>query len=57
MMDDTELISVTNITNYICGEKIVMWRNFGEILGNFEKFCEILEDFAKKNTHFRVEKN
>ena len=23
-----ELIFVTNITNYICGEKIVMWRNF-----------------------------
>ena len=22
------LIIVTNITNYICGEKIVMWRNF-----------------------------
>ena len=25
-----ELIFVTNITNYICGEKIVMWRNFGK---------------------------
>ena len=23
-----ELIFVTNITNYICGEKTVMWRNF-----------------------------
>ena len=32
-----ELIFVTNITNYIYGEKIVMWRNFGkywENLGN-----------------------
>ena len=37
---------ITNITNYVCGEKIVMWRNFGEILGNFEKFWEILGDFA-----------
>ena len=60
MMDDTELISVTNITNYICGEKIVMWRNFGnffgknweilekfqETLGNFEKCWEILGVFA-----------
>ena len=29
----TELIivtKITNITNYICGEKIVMWRNFGK---------------------------
>ena len=42
----TELIFVTNITNYICGEKIVMWRNFGEILGNFENFWEILGVFA-----------
>ena len=43
-----ELIFVTNIINYICGEKIVMWRNFrkmweilgnfGEILGNVGKF-------------------
>ena len=32
----TELIFVTNITNYICGE----------ILGNFEHFLEILGDFA-----------
>ena len=34
----TELIFVTSITNYICGEKIVMWRNFvnkWEILGDF----------------------
>ena len=40
-----ELIFVTNIKNYICGEKIVMWRNFGkffwEILGNFGKCWEI----------------
>ena len=47
-----ELIFVTNITNYICGEKIVMWKNLGknwkfwENLGNFEKFWEILGDFA-----------
>ena len=34
-----ELIFVTNITNYICGEKIVMWRNFWKI-------WEILGDFA-----------
>ena len=41
-----ELIFVTNITNCICGEKIVMWRNFDKILGNFGKllrnFGEIL---------------
>jgi len=56
----TELIFVTNITNHICGEKIVMrgnfgkiWGNFGEILGNFEKFWEILPQF----TRFHVEKN
>ena len=48
-----ELIFVTNITNYICGQKIVMWRNFGEIWGNFEKFWEILPQF----TRFHVEKN
>ena len=30
-----ELIFVTNITNYIGEKKIVMWRNFGEILGGF----------------------
>ena len=51
-----ELIFVTNITNYICEEKIVMWRNFGkfleilekfwEILGHFKKFWEILGDFS-----------
>ena len=38
----TELIFVTNITNYICGEKI----SCGEILGIFEKFLEIFGDFA-----------
>ena len=37
-----ELIFVTNIKNYICGEKIVMWRNFG-------KFWELLWDFATIN--------
>ena len=44
-----ELIFVTNITNYILGEKIVMWRKIGkfwkkswEILRNFGKFWEIL---------------
>ena len=41
-----ELIFVTNVTNYICGEKIVVWRNFG-------KFWEILPQF----TRFHVEKN
>ena len=48
-----ELIFVTNITNYICEEEIVMWRNFGKFsgkfgkfLGNIEKFWEILGDFA-----------
>ena len=40
-MDDTELISVTNITNYICGEKIIMWRNFGK----FSEFCHNLPAF------------
>ena len=49
----TELIFVTNITNYICGEKIVMWRNFGEILRNFGKFWEVLP----QSTRFHVEKN
>ena len=34
-----ELIFVTNIKNYVCGEKIVIWRDFG-------KFFEILGDFA-----------
>ena len=32
-------IFVTNITNYICGEKIVMW-------GYFEKKWEFFRDFA-----------
>ena len=41
-----ELIFVTNITNYICGEKIVIWRNIGKI-------WEILPQF----TRFHVEKN
>ena len=53
---EAELIFVKNITNYICGEKIVMWRNFGEILGNFGKFenvWKILPQF----TRFHVEKN
>ena len=27
----TELIFVTNITNYICGEKSVMWRNLSTL--------------------------
>ena len=51
-----ELIFVTNITNYICGEKIVIWRYFGkfwEILRNFGNFLEILPQF----TRFHVEKN
>ena len=41
-----ELIFVTNITNNICGEKIVMWRYFGKFWRNFGKFWEILGDFA-----------
>ena len=43
-----ELIFFTNITNYILGEKIVMWRNFGkfcEVLRNFGKFCNIFRTF------------
>ena len=52
MDTNAELIFVTNITNYICGEKIVTWRNFGENLGNFEKFSEFLPQF----TRFHVEK-
>ena len=50
---DAELIFVTNITNYISGEKIVMWRNFGKFWKIIEKFWEILRDF----TRFHVEKN
>ena len=42
----SELIFVTNVTNYIRGEKIVMWRNSG-------KFWEVLPQFAR----FHVEKN
>ena len=37
----TELIivtKITNITNYICGEKIVMWRNFGRFCHNLRAF-------------------
>ena len=50
-----ELLFVTNITNYICGAKIVMWRNFGKfgkfwrtigkfwnIFINFGRFCHNL---------------
>ena len=47
---EAELIFVKNITNYICGEKIVMWRNFGkswETLRNFGKFWEILRSFGR----------
>ena len=47
---EAELIFVKNITIYICGEKIVMWRNFGEI-------WEILGDFATIYARFHVEKN
>ena len=45
-----ELIFVTNITNYICGEKIVMWKNLGkfwEFWRHFGKFWEILRNFGK----------
>ena len=38
----SELIFVTNITNYICGKKIVMWRNFGKFWRKFGKCWEIL---------------
>ena len=38
------LIFVKNIPNYICGEKIVMWRNLGKIWEILEKFWEILGD-------------
>ena len=61
-----ELIFVTNITNYICEEEIVTWRNFGkfsgkfgkflEILGNIEKVWEMLEDFATLYAHSCGEK-
>ena len=55
-----ELIFVTNITNYISGEKIAMWRNFSfpcmTIVGKlkisppvekFGNFWEILRNFGK----------
>ena len=46
MRKGAELIFVTN---YICREKIVMWRNFGKFWRNFgeilEKIWEILENF------------
>ena len=55
-----DLIFVTNITNIISGEKIARQRNFGKfrkdygrILGNFEKFWEILPQFTLSH----VEKN
>ena len=35
-----ELIFVTNITNYICGEKIVMWRNVGKFWRHFGHTCK-----------------
>ena len=51
MEEGSELIFVMNITNYIRGEEIVMWRNFSfpcktivgklTILGNFGKFATI----------------
>ena len=47
-----ELIFVTNITNYICGEKL----SCGEILGNFGTFSEILGDFATIYALSREEK-
>ena len=37
-----ELIFVTNITNYICGEKLATWRNFGK----FGKFWEFFENIS-----------
>ena len=46
---DPELIFVTNITNYICGEKNSMWGNFGkflEISRNFGRFCHNLRAFT-----------
>ena len=45
-MFSSELIFVTYIINYICGEKIVMWRNFGIFWEIFEKFWEILGNLA-----------
>ena len=37
---------LSKISHTIFVEKIVMLRNFGEILGNFEKIWEILGDIA-----------
>ena len=67
----TDLIFVTNITNIISGEKIVMWRNFsfpcGEISDVF--YCNLCRFVAKSLIHdvcreilsqftrFHVEKN
>ena len=42
MHTDTELIFVTNITDYTCGEKIVVWRNYGKNWEILEKFRENL---------------
>ena len=59
----TELIFVTNITNYICGEKLSCWEilgNFGEILGHFGTFCHNLRDSCGKKLSPKstfVEKN
>ena len=55
-----ELIFVTNITNYNCGEKIVMWRNFGknwEILEKYWAILGIFEKFGRFCHNVRVEKN
>ena len=53
---NTELIFVTNITNYIRGEKIVMWRNFSypcmTIVEKFMEFyCNLCHFFAKSVIH------
>ena len=46
--DDPDLLFVTNITNYIRGEKIVMWRNFSfQCMTIVGKFWEYLKDFGK----------
>ena len=51
-----ELIFVTNITNYICGEKTVMWRNFS-FYTEFEQFMEFLSKFTPYLFQIYVEKN
>ena len=59
----TELIivtKITNITNYICGEKIVMWRNFGRFCHNLRAFMWRKIEPKKyicgeKNTNIRSE--